>query len=63
MEPNGPSRVHLVPFVHSLSYILMSLQLVPSYRLAGDPLGLPQGPLGVPRPHFENQCSTQMLSL
>ena len=27
-----------------------------NYHLAGDPLELPQGPLGVPKPHFENQC-------
>ena len=26
-------------------------------HLAGDPLELPQGPLGVPGPHFENQWS------
>ena len=26
------------------------------FGLAGDPLELPQGPLGVPRLHFENQC-------
>ena len=29
-------------------------------HLAGDPLELPQGPLGVPAgPHFENQCTTR----
>ena len=57
MEPNGPGRVHLVPFVHSLSYILIRVHLVPYYHLSGDPLELPQVPLGVPGPHFENQCS------
>ena len=58
MEPNGPVRVHLVPFVHSLSYILIiSVHLVPNYHLAGDPLELPQVPLGVPGPHFENHCA------
>ena len=50
MEPNGPVRVHLVPFVHSLSYILKRVHLDPNYHLAGDPLELPQGPLGVPDP-------------
>ena len=58
MEPNGPARVHLVPFVHSLSYIPIRIHLVPNYHLAGSPLELPKGPLGVPGPHFENQCST-----
>ena len=56
MEPNGPIRVHLVPFVHSLSYRPIRDHLVPNYHLAGDPLELPQVPLGVLRPHFENQC-------
>ena len=56
MEQNGPVRVHLVPFVHSQSYIPLSSHLVPNYHLAGDPLELPQGPLGLPGPHFENQC-------
>ena len=55
MEPNGPIRVHLVPFVHTLSYIPIGVHLVPIYHLAGDPLGPPQGPLGVPGHHFENQ--------
>ena len=45
-----------VPFVHSLSYKFIRVHLVPNNHLAGDPLGLPQGPLGVPGPHFENQC-------
>ena len=52
MEPNGPVRVHLVPFVHSLSYRPISVHLVPNYNLAGDPLELPQGP------HFESQWTT-----
>ena len=56
MEPNGPARVHLVPFVHSLSYIPIRIHLVPNYHLAGSPLELPKGPLGVPGPHFENHC-------
>ena len=55
MEPNGPVRVHLVPFVHSQSYKPTRVDLVPKYHLAGDPLELPQGPLGVPGPQFENQ--------
>ena len=55
MEPNGHVRVHLVPFVHSLSYILIRVHLVPYYPLAGDPLEPPQVPLGVPGPHFEKQ--------
>ena len=29
-----------------------------NYHLAGDPLELPQGPLGGPRPHFESQWTT-----
>ena len=48
MEPNGPVRVHLVPFIHSLSYILIRVHLVPNYHLSGDPLELPGGALGVP---------------
>ena len=56
MEPNGPVRVHLVPFVHSQSYKQIRVHLDPNiHHLAGYPLGLPQGPLGVPGPHFENQ--------
>ena len=55
MEPNGPVRVHLVPFVHSQSYKLVRVHLVHNYHLAGDPLELPQVRLGVPGPHFENQ--------
>ena len=55
MEPNGPVRVHLVPFVHSQSYRQIRVHLNPNIpHLAGYPLGLPQGPLGVPGPHFEN---------
>ena len=50
------NRVHLVPFVHSLSYILIRVHLGPYYNLSVDPLELPQVPLGVPGPHFENQC-------
>ena len=57
MEPNGPGRVHLVPFVHSQSYILIRVHLVPNYHLSRDSLELLQVPLGVPGPHFENQCS------
>ena len=33
-----------------------------NYHLAGDPLELPQVPLGVPGPHFENQCYTAGVS-
>ena len=55
MEPSGPVRVQLVPFVHSQSYKPIRVHLVPNYQLVGDPLELPQGPLGVPGPHFENQ--------
>ena len=56
MEPNGPVRVHLVPFVHSQSYKQIRVHLDPNiHHLAGYPLGLPQGPLGVPGPHFENR--------
>ena len=58
MEPNGPVRVHLVPFVHSQSYKQIRVHLDPNiHHLAGYPLGLPQGPLGVPGPHFENRGS------
>ena len=63
MEPNGPARVHLVPFVHSLSYIPIRIHLVPNYHLAGSPLELPKGPLGVPGPHFENQWSNRGIDL
>ena len=56
MEPNGPVRVRLVPFVHSQSYKQIRVHLDPNiHHLAGYPLGLPQGPLGVPGPHFENR--------
>ena len=41
--------------LHSLSYRPIRVHLVPNYHLAGDPLELPEGPLGVPGPHFENQ--------
>ena len=59
MEPNGPVRVHLVPFVHSQSYKQIRVHLDPNiHHLAGYPLGLPQGPLGVPGPHFENRVSS-----
>ena len=56
MEPNGPVRV---PFVQSQSYrpIRVHLVRITIHHLAGDPLELPQGPLGVPGPHFENQWS------
>ena len=47
MEPNGPVRVRLVPFVHSQSYKQIRVHLDPNiHHLAGYPLGLPQGPLG-----------------
>ena len=59
MELNEPVGLHLVPFVHSQSYKPIRVHLVPNYHLAGDPLELPQGPLGVPGPHFENQCPEQ----
>ena len=49
MEPNGPVRVHLVPFVHSMNYKLIRAHLGPRYHLAGDTLELPQGP------NFNNQ--------
>ena len=49
------NQIHLVPFVHSLSYILIRVHLVPNYPLAGDPLELSQGTLGVPGPQFESQ--------
>ena len=42
------ARVHFVPFVHSQSYRPIGVHVVPIYHLAGDPLELPQGPLGVP---------------
>ena len=64
MEPNGPVRVHLVPFVHSQSYKQIRVHLDPNiHHLAGYPLGLPQGPLGVPGPHFENQCTITLMLL
>ena len=47
MEPNGPVRVHLVPFVHSQSYITLSSHLIPNYYLAGDPLELPLRTMGL----------------
>ena len=56
MEPNGSVRVHLVPFVHSQSYRPIMVHLIPIYHLDGDPLELPQGPLGVPGPQ-DNQMS------
>ena len=49
MKPNGPVRIHLVSFVHSLSYILIRVHLVPNDHLAGDPLELPQGTPWGPR--------------
>ena len=39
---------------NSLSYIPIKVHLVLNYNLAGEPLELPHGPLGVPGPHFEN---------
>ena len=61
MEPNGPVRVRLVPFVHSQSYKQIRVHLDPNiHHLAGYPLGLPQGPLGVPGPHFENRSLQKM---
>ena len=56
MEPNGPIRVLSVPFVHPQSYKQIRVHLDPKiHHLAGYPLGLPQGPLGVLGPHFENR--------
>ena len=64
MEPNGPVRVRLVPFVHSQSYKQIWVHLDPNiHHLAGYLLGLPQGPLGVPGPHFENRGLRHTLSL
>ena len=51
--------MHLVAFVHSQSYRPMRVHLVPNYHLSRDPLELPQGPLWVPGPHFENQWNTR----
>ena len=48
--------VHFVPFVHS-HRLPIRVYLVANSHLAGDPLELPQGPLGVPGPQFENQCT------
>ena len=59
MEPNGPYgpiRVHLVPFVHSPELHIPKGPFG-SYHFVEDPLELPQGPLGVPGPDFENQYS------
>jgi len=42
--------VQMVQFVLSLSYITVRVHLVPNCHLAGDPMELPQGPLGVPGP-------------
>ena len=59
-----PQRIHLVQFVHSQSYT----HLFHNYP-SGDARELPQGPLGVPGPHFENQwnslfeCDDAMLKL
>ena len=55
-------RVHLVPFVQSQSYNQIRVHLDPNiHHLAGYPLGLPQGPLGVPGPHFENRGSRSVV--
>ena len=44
------------PLFHSQSYKQLRVHLDPNiHHLAGYPLGLPQGPLGVPGPHFENR--------
>ena len=60
MEPNGPVRDHLVPFVHSQSYKQIRVHLDPNiHHLAGYPLGPPQGPLVVPGPHFKNHGCKQ----
>ena len=56
MEPNGPVRVRLIPFVHSQSYRPIKVHLAPNYHLAGSPLELCQVPLGVPGPQFGNHC-------
>ena len=45
MEPNGPVRVHLVPFVYCQSYTLVRVNLEP-----------PKGTQKVPEIHFENLC-------
>ena len=63
MESNGPVRVRLIPFVHSLSYRPMKVHLAPNYHLAGDPLELCQVPLGVPGPQFGNHWNTPCKSL
>ena len=46
---------------YTQSYIAIRVHLVPNYHLAGDPLELPQVPLGVPGPHFENHCCRRSL--
>ena len=62
MEPNGPVRVHLVSFVHSLSYRHTKVNLDPiTINSSGDHLEPPQGPLVVPGPLVENHCSTSNL--
>ena len=61
MESNGPVKVHLIPFVHSQSYKPIRVHLGPNYHLAGDPLELHQGPLGVRGHHIENQLTKKWL--
>ena len=38
MEPNGPVRVHLVPFVHCQSYRLVRVNLDPPVNEQGESL-------------------------
>ena len=54
MEPNGPVRVRLVPFVHSQSYRPIKVHLVPNYHLSGVPPGTLSGtPRGTRTPLWE----------
>ena len=50
MEPNGPVRVHLVPFVHCQSYRLVRVNLDPH-----------KGTQRVPEIHVENHCSKTLI--
>ena len=47
----------------SQSYKQFRIHLDPKFHLAGYPLGLPQGPLGVPGPHFENRSNNYQVIL
>ena len=49
MEPNGPARVHLVPFVHCQSYRLVWVNLDP-----------PKGTHRVPEIDVGNHCSLRI---